>query len=90
MEKIEMNRKRKVHLLARQPLWHGAKLWGRVLLLRHDHIQVSSIVLLFCKTKRKVASQNCRKPEVHSFIHQNDCQHTQEVQIKDLNNFLNI
>lgn len=76
MEKIEMNRKHKVHLLARQPLWHGAKLWGRVLLLRHDHIQVPSIVLLFCKTKRswRVASRNRKKPGVHSFIHQNDCQ----------------
>lgn len=56
MEKIEVNRKRKVHLLARQPLWHGAKLWGRVLLLGHDHIQVPGIVLLFCKTKKELES----------------------------------
>lgn len=44
----------KRHLLAAQPLWHGAELWGRMLLLRQDHVQVPSIILFFCQTKRSL------------------------------------
>lgn len=44
--------------MAAQALWHGAQLWGGVLLLRQDHVQVPSIILLLCQTKESLKEQN--------------------------------
>lgn len=38
-----------MYLVAGQPLWHRAQLWGRMLHFWHSHIQISCIILLFCR-----------------------------------------
>lgn len=65
--------------MAGQPLWHGAQLWGRMLHFRHGHIQVSCIILHFCRKTEKVKKR--KREHVCVFMAENE---TTERQSSDL------